>query len=92
MLQLIQELQIKSTTVMSWSLRKKKEGIFCTVYFVRREFFQDLRFISMYSVLNTLSEFKLLHIKKHFFRHFCCLFLKSKAFSVSLSMKSVLLR
>ena len=37
--QLIQESQIKSKSVMSWSSRKKKEGIFCTVYFVRREFF-----------------------------------------------------
>ena len=37
--QLIYESQIKSKTVTSWSSRKKKEGIFCTVYFVRREFF-----------------------------------------------------
>ena len=37
--QLIKESQIKSKTVISWSSRKKKEGIFCTVYFVRREFF-----------------------------------------------------
>ena len=28
LLELIQELQIKSKTVMSWSSRKKKEGIF----------------------------------------------------------------
>ena len=26
---------------MSWSLQKKKEGIFCTVYFVRRKFFNN---------------------------------------------------
>ena len=31
--------QIKSKTVMTWSSWKKKEGIFCTVYFVRRKFF-----------------------------------------------------
>ena len=31
-LQLIQESQIKSKTMMSWSLQKGKEGIFCTVY------------------------------------------------------------
>ena len=37
--QLIQESQIKSKTVMSWSSRKKKEDIFCTVYFVRRNSF-----------------------------------------------------
>ena len=35
-LQLIQESQIKSKTVMSWSWQNKKEGIFCTVYFVHR--------------------------------------------------------
>ena len=33
-LQLIQESQIKSKTVMSWSLQNKKEGIFCTVIFL----------------------------------------------------------
>ena len=39
----------------------------------------------MYSVLNTLSEYKYFYIKKHYFIHLCCLFLKSsKAFSVSL--------
>ena len=31
-LQLISELQIKSKTVMNWSLQKGKEGIFCAVY------------------------------------------------------------
>ena len=43
----------------------------------------------MYSVLNTLSEYMyiLLHIKKHYFIHFCSLFLKStKAFSISLNL------
>ena len=50
---------MKSKTLMSWSLRKKKEGIFCTVYFVRREFFKDFfSFMPMPSVLNTLSEYK----------------------------------
>ena len=47
-------------------------------------------FIPIYWVLNILSEYMyiLLHIKKHYFIHFCCLFLKlSKAFSVSLSVK-----
>ena len=33
-LQLIQESQIKNKTVMSWRSQKKKEGIFCAVYFV----------------------------------------------------------
>ena len=35
-LQLMQELQIKSKTVISWSWKKKKRAFFCTVYFVRR--------------------------------------------------------
>ena len=72
---------------MSQSSRNKKEGIFCTIYFVTREFFQ-ICFISMYSALNTLKKiFILLHIKKHYFKNFCCLFLiSSKASNVSLNM------
>ena len=50
---------------MSWSSRKKKKGIFCTVNFVRKEFFQDLCFISMYSVLNTLSEYTYFYISEN---------------------------
>ena len=42
---------------MSWSSRKRKEEIFCTVYFVRGKFFKTFVFISMYSALNTLSEY-----------------------------------
>ena len=68
------------------SLQKKKEGIFCTVYFVWREFCQDLCFILMYNIEYTFRIYILLHIKKHYFIHFCCLLLKSsKAFSVSLT-------
>ena len=37
--QLILESKIKEKTVMSWSSLKKKEGIFCIVYFVQRRFF-----------------------------------------------------
>ena len=49
---------------MSLSSTKKKEGIFRTVYFVRREFFQDLCFISMYSVMNTLYVYTYFYIQK----------------------------
>ena len=35
LLQLVEELQIKTKTMMSLSSLKKKEGIFCSVYFVR---------------------------------------------------------
>ena len=38
-LQFIYESQINSKTVMSWSSWKKKESSFCTVYFVKRTFF-----------------------------------------------------
>ena len=38
-LQLIWESQIKSKTVMNYSSRKKKKGVFCTVYFDVREIF-----------------------------------------------------
>ena len=44
----------------------------------------------MYSVLNTLSEYAHFYIlKKHYFTHFCCLFLKFlKAFSVYLKKEN----
>ena len=50
---------------MSLSSRKKKEGGFFTVYFVRREFFFDLCFISMYNVLNTLSQYTYFYISNN---------------------------
>ena len=63
---------------------RKKEGIFCTVYFLRRIIF----FISMYSVLNTLSEYTYFYKQKTLLHTLFCLFLKlSKAFSVSLNAK-----
>ena len=46
--------EMKSKNVMSWSSRK---GIFWTVYFVRKESLYNLRLISMYSILNTFSEY-----------------------------------
>ena len=49
---------------MSWNSQKKKEGIFCTAYFVRKNFVEHLRFISMYSVLNTLSEYTYFYLSK----------------------------
>ena len=38
-LQLKKESQIKSKSVMSWSSRKKKQEVFCSVYFARSNFF-----------------------------------------------------
>ena len=46
---------------MKLELAKEKRGIFCTVYFVH-----SLCFISMYSVLNTLSEYTCFYISKNF--------------------------
>ena len=72
---------------MSWSLRKKKESTFRTFILSEGNFFKIC-------VLSPCTEYTfriyiLLHIKRHYFIHFCCLFLKSsKAFSVSLSSKS----
>ena len=73
---------------MAWSLRKKKECIFCNVYFVRKKFFKHLCFISMYSELNKLSVYTFTY-QKHCFIHFCYLFLESlKAFVVSLTYQT----
>ena len=87
-LQLIQKSQIKNETAMSWSSQNKKEGIFCTVYFVWMEFFKHLclsRCI-MYWIhfqnIHTLC----LHIKT-VLHALSYLFLKSpKAFGVSLTL------
>ena len=54
-LQLILESQIKSKTVMSWSLRKKRKKRDFFVLFILSE--GNICFISMYSVLNKLSEY-----------------------------------
>ena len=58
-------MQIKSKTVTSCISQKKKESIFCTVYFVRTRFFLYLCFISMYIVLNKLSEYLYFHVSKN---------------------------
>ena len=68
-LQLLQELRAKSKAVMSWSSRKKTEGIFCNVYFVRSKFFQYLYFISMYSVMNELSEYIYFYVSGNITSH-----------------------
>ena len=53
---------------MSWSSRKKKEGIFCTVYFVRKKFF-NICALSQY-IEYTFRICTLLHIENHYFIHF----------------------
>ena len=73
-------------TVMSWSSRKKKGGIFCTVYFVQTEFFlRSVFYLNAQCIEHNFKTF-FLHIKKRYFIQFCCLFLKSSnTFSVSLN-------
>ena len=73
-------MRIKSKNVMSWNSQKKKESIFCKVYFVSKKLIN----------ICVLSQFMVywIHIKKHFFIHFYWLFLiLSKAFSVSLKWR-----
>ena len=63
---------------MGWSSRKKKEDMICTVYFLTFVFYLNVQRIGY-----TFRIYMLLHVKKHYFIHFCCSFLKSsKAFSV----------
>ena len=83
-LQLIYESQIKSKTAMSWSSRKKKRAFFVPFVLSEGNIFKIcVLYQYIHSVLNTLSIYVLLHIKKHYFLHFCCMFLKSlKAYSV----------
>ena len=60
--QLTSESQTESKTD---ELELATEKFFCTVYFVWRTFFKHLCFISMYSILNTLSEYTYFSISKN---------------------------
>ena len=73
--QLKEESQTKSKIVMSWSSGKKKEGFFVSFLLSKGNFFK-ICFISMYSVLNTLSEYTHFYISKNITSYICCLFLK----------------
>ena len=72
--------------VRSWIPPKKKEGIFCTGYFSRRNIFWHFCFVPMYGVLNALPEFTYFTHQKTLLPAPFCLFLNSsKAFNVSFS-------
>ena len=60
--QLTSESQTESKTD---ELELATEKFFCTGYFVWRKFFKHLCFISMYSILNTLSEYTYFSISKN---------------------------
>ena len=78
-LQLVYELKLKLWWV--GARERKKENIICNVYFVRRKFVLSQCIVYW---INFQNVYILLHIKKHYFIHFCCLFLKSsKAISVA---------
>ena len=62
-LQLIEELQIKSKTVMSWSSRKKKESIF--LYRLPCPTGIFLRFVFHLNILNALAEYTYFYISKN---------------------------
>ena len=56
---------------MSSSLRKKKEGRFCTVNFVRGNFILTFVFyLNIYYIECTFRIYTLLHIKKYYCIHF----------------------
>ena len=85
----------RNLKVKLWWVRareRKKRAFFAPFILSKGKFFK-ICFISLYSVLNTLSERTCFYLsKKHYFVHFCCLFWKSsKAFSVSLNRTSKLL-
>ena len=70
---------------LGWVGIRKKEGFYCIIIFCPRYFFLAFGFTSMYSVLNTLSEYTYFCIFENITSYTSCLFLElSKAFSVSL--------
>ena len=63
--------------------RKRKEFIFCNIFLSRGKIFKIC--VLTQCIVYWINLYILLHIKKHYFNHLCCLFSKSlKAFSVSL--------
>ena len=64
---------------MSWSSRKKKECIYCNIYFVVLSEENSFNICVLSQSIVYWISFRiyiLLHIKKHYFIRFCCLFLK----------------
>ena len=82
----IEELQIKSKTAMSWSSPTKKKAFFVPFILSKGNFLRFVFYLSVQCIEYTFRIYILLHLKKYYFIHFCCLFpKKTKAFSVSLS-------
>ena len=70
--------------MMSWSSRKKKRAFFVPIILFEGNF---VNICALSQCVNyTFRVYILLRIKKYYFLHFCCLFLKSsEAFSASLN-------
>ena len=60
---------------MSWTLQKKKEGIFCIVYFIWRKFF---KICVLSQCIVYWIQFQNVHTFTYQKTHFCCLLLKRK--------------
>ena len=86
---LVAASEIKSKTVKNGNSRKNKESFFVSLVLSERIFF-NICVSPQCCIEYTFRIYILLHIKKHYFIHFYCLFLKSsKAFSVSFRSKSL---
>ena len=71
---------------MSWSSRKKKEGIFVVFVLPKGNFFKICVLFQCIMQWIYFQNTYTFTYKKHYFTHFCCLFLKSsKAFTVSIN-------
>ena len=67
-------------------VRERKKGIFVPFILSKGNFLRFVFYLSVQCIEYTFRIYILLHFKKYYFIHFCCLFLKkTKAFSVSLS-------
>ena len=85
-LQLIEESQIKSETVMSWSSWKKKEGIFVPFILSKRKFF-SICVLSQFIVywIHFQNKYTFTYQKAILHKLFCLFLKSSKAFRGSLS-------
>ena len=72
-------------TVLSWTSQKKKEGIFCTVYFVQVNFYFHF-FLNVYCIEYAFRICILLHIKNHYFIRFLHVFKIEEIFKCTLKI------
>ena len=71
----------------------QRKFIFILIFFkIFKNFFKICDYLNVKCIEKTFKIYTFLHIKKHYFIRFCCLFLKpSKAFSVSLINLNIIL-